>query len=85
MARLITFVPAVVLFLLESYDLLLLLPRIRLLEGRICRDHYLSTNPGLLQSLSGSIDESLCKIAPVQSRLATIRGWQVFFDAIPSK
>ena len=77
-----TAIPAVVLFLLEASDLLLLLPKIRLLENRICLEHYQRNGN---TSFAGGIDESLCKIQPVQARLASIRGWQVFFDAIPSR
>lgn len=79
------FAPAAVLFLLESYDLLLFLPRLRILEARICRDYYTSIGSDLLLAASLMGDESRCKVAQVQSQLAVIRGWQVFFDALPGE
>jgi len=69
----IPYLPAVLLLLSELAELLLVSPRIRLLEAAICRSHY-----GL-----PSVPESQCKIPAVQTRLAHIRGWQVFFEAIP--
>ncbi|OIW27687.1 hypothetical protein CONLIGDRAFT_682713 [Coniochaeta ligniaria NRRL 30616] len=76
------FVAAAVLFLFESHDLLLFLPRLRALEARICHDYYASEPT---KSLGASpVDELACKIPLIQSRLAMLRGWQVFLDAIPT-
>lgn len=69
----IPYLPALLLLLSELAELLLVSPRIRLLESSICRTHY-----GL-----PSVPESQCKIPEVQTRLAYIRGWQVFFEALP--
>lgn len=80
--RVFTLLPAVLLFLSELAELLLVAPRIRLLEASICRLHYAEHDPSLLNQ-DGSVDEALCKITPVQTRLAYIRGWQVFWEAIP--
>ncbi|PGH29195.1 hypothetical protein GX50_08058 [[Emmonsia] crescens] len=52
-------------------------PTIRLLENAICRKHYQHEFP------SGQIDESMCKIEPIQVRLAHIRGLMSFFDSLP--
>ncbi|KAI5855417.1 major facilitator superfamily domain-containing protein [Tricharina praecox] len=69
----IPYLPALLLLLSELSELLLVSPRIRLLESSICRTHY-----GL-----PSVPEAECKIPDVQRRLAYIRGWQVFFEATP--
>ncbi|TGZ76615.1 MFS general substrate transporter [Ascodesmis nigricans] len=74
--------PALLLFLFEFSELLLVSPRIRLLEASICRSHYLATNPSIVPP-TGTIPEELCKLEPIQARLAYIRGWQVFCEAIP--
>jgi hypothetical protein len=78
-----SYLVAVILFLIESADLLLLLPKIRLLEALICHRHYYN-NPSSIPPTS-EIEVKLCKIAPIQSQLAYVRGWQVFWDALPSK
>ncbi|OAX81826.1 hypothetical protein ACJ72_03829 [Emergomyces africanus] len=52
-------------------------PTIRLLENAICNKHYHHELPG------GQIDESMCKIEPIQVRLAHIRGLLSFFDSLP--
>lgn len=77
-----TYLPALLLFLSELAELLLVSPRIRLLEASICRRHYTAHDPAALNP-DGSVDETLCKIAGVQERMAYIRGWQVFWEAIP--
>lgn len=77
-----TYLPAVVLFLSELAELLLVAPRIRLLEASICRSYYNEHDPSSLNP-DGSVDETLCKLKPVQTELAYIRGWQVFWEAIP--
>jgi MFS family permease len=69
----IPYLPALLLLLSELAELLLVSPRIRLLEAAICRTHY-----GL-----PSVPEDQCKIPEVQGRLAYIRGWQVFVEALP--
>jgi MFS family permease len=69
----IPYLPALLLLLSELAELLLVSPRIRLLEAAICRIHYHVP----------SVPEDQCKIPEVQARLAHIRGWQVFFEALP--
>ena len=70
------------LFLAETSDLLLLAPKIRLLESNLCHRYYLSVDPSRIPSNGSAIDESLCKLTPIQAQLASVRGWQVFWDAI---
>ena len=74
-----------ILFLLESADLLLLPPKIRLLEAKLCRKYYESTEPPIVSLAKGDVEEKLCKIPEIQAHLASIRGWQVIWDAIPGK
>lgn len=49
------------------------LPLNRVIERRLCRDYYSSTDPAKLQP-DGSVDESLCKIPEVQQSLGSIQG-----------
>lgn len=83
--RTFPYAPALLFFLSELSELILVSPRIRLLEASICRSHYLAHgNPsGIINPDDGSIDESLCKLPEIQTRLAYIRGWQVFCESIP--
>ena len=72
------FLPAALLLLSELAELVLISPRLRLLEASLCRTHYLAQDPPVHDP-----PEALCKLAAIQTRLAYIRGWQVFFEAIP--
>jgi hypothetical protein len=64
-------------------EYLFLAPKVRLFESVACTKHYLQENPSLVRK-DGSVPEHLCKIDPVQDRVATIIGWQQFFDSIPA-
>lgn len=75
--------PALLLLLSELSEQLLISPRIRLLEASVCRAYYRSHDPSMLDPIDGGIDEQQCKITEVQAQLAHIRGWQVFWEAIP--
>ena len=59
--RTFPYAPALLFFLSELSELILVSPRIRLLEASICRSHYLAHgNPsGIINPDDGSIDESL--------------------------
>ena len=59
-------------------------PYILLYERSICYSHYATTDPSLIPP-QGPIDELLCKIEPVQRELATVRGWEGAFAAIPGR
>jgi hypothetical protein len=58
-------------------------PRTRVYEANICLSHYRQNDPTAIGP-DGTVSEKLCKIDPVQQRMATIFGWQEMFDAIPS-
>ncbi|KAH8655476.1 putative MFS transporter [Xylariales sp. PMI_506] len=50
-------------------------PTVQLYEDMVCRHYY--------QAPLGVNDGQLCKIPAVQSEVASIFGWQAFFDGIP--
>lgn len=58
-------------------------PRVRLFESVICTGHYLQVDPSLVDR-DGAVPEHLCKVNPVQDKLASILGWQSFIDSIPA-
>ncbi|EMT63166.1 hypothetical protein FOC4_g10013381 [Fusarium odoratissimum] len=58
-------------------------PRVRLFESVACTRYYLRHDPSLVDR-AGSVPERLCKIDPVQDKVASVVGWQYFFDAIPA-
>ncbi|GAM82473.1 hypothetical protein ANO11243_004530 [Dothideomycetidae sp. 11243] len=66
-------------------------PFTRVYEGIACYQYWEVHDPSKLSldrahvgpGAVGGIDESLCKIPPVQSEVATLRGWQLSFDNIP--
>ncbi|GAB1317458.1 hypothetical protein MFIFM68171_07668 [Madurella fahalii] len=49
------------------------LPVSRVVEGRLCRDHYQAHDPSALRP-DGSVPEELCKVDDVQQRLGRIQG-----------
>ncbi|KAH9900452.1 major facilitator superfamily domain-containing protein [Xylariomycetidae sp. FL2044] len=63
---------------------LYLAPRIRILESVICQRHYAHTPDQLAGGGDQSIPEHLCKVNAVQDQLASLVGWQFFFDSIPA-
>ncbi|KAM0349700.1 hypothetical protein ACHAPU_003529 [Fusarium lateritium] len=58
-------------------------PRVRLFESVACTRHYLRHDPSLVDR-DGSVPERLCKIDSIQDKVASVVGWQYFFDAIPA-
>ncbi|KAI1304371.1 major facilitator superfamily domain-containing protein [Xylaria venustula] len=58
-------------------------PRVRLFEAVSCTRYYLQHDPSVVRP-DGSVPESLCKVNPVQDEVASILGWQLFFDSIPA-
>jgi hypothetical protein len=61
---------------------LLEVPRVRLFEKIICRDHYLRGEHAM-SALKLAAEETLCKIPEIQSELATVLGYKCAFDSIP--
>ncbi|KAI1148904.1 major facilitator superfamily domain-containing protein [Nemania diffusa] len=58
-------------------------PRVRLFESVSCTRYYLEHDPSVIRP-DGSVPESLCKVNPVQDEVASVLGWQLFFDSIPA-
>ncbi|TAQ85799.1 hypothetical protein B7494_g5856 [Chlorociboria aeruginascens] len=70
------------LFLVEMYDFITIAPLVALFERSICRSYYVLHSPEVIRP-DGSIEESLCKINPIQAELAVLRGWKLAFDTLP--
>lgn len=67
-------------FMLEMSNSILTVPLLSLFERSVCAVYYDRHNLTLFAN--GAIDESQCKIQPIQSELARIRGWKAFFDTL---
>lgn len=67
--------------------MLLDVPLVRLLERAACQDYYLkhpqlsSPSSNAVTLFSNTIDETRCKLVPIQSRVATLLGGKAAFDA----
>lgn len=79
--------------LLVSFgDQLLESPQTRVQEAVICYQYYEKVDPSKIRlsrgeigpGAIGGVDELWCKAGKVQSDLALLRGWQLFYDGIPS-
>ena len=68
-------------FLVEFSNSLLTVPVLSLLENAVCETYYRAHDQNVFH-VSGSNNETLCKIAPVQAEVATLRGWKAFFETI---
>ena len=58
-------------------------PKTRLFESIFCSHFYRDHDPSFIGQ-DGTVPERFCKIEPVQSDVAMLKGWQVFLDNIPS-
>ena len=56
--------------------------RIYLFEQAQCLVHYKNVDPSKIHT-NFRIDEALCKVSPIQSRLATINGIDAFLFCLP--
>ncbi|KAJ9498436.1 hypothetical protein H2202_006123 [Exophiala xenobiotica] len=59
-------------------------PRVRLFESVVCTRYYVYEDPSLVHRHGHHVPEHLCKVNPVQDELASVLGWQLFFDSIPA-
>lgn len=57
-------------------------PKTRVFESNLCLHYYETHDPSKIGP-DGAVPEKLCKIDPVQQKMAMIFGWQDTFDAIP--
>ncbi|KAI1360575.1 major facilitator superfamily domain-containing protein [Xylaria arbuscula] len=67
----------------ETGEFLFMAPRVRLFESVSCERYYLEHDPSVIRP-DGSVPEYKCKINPVQDEVASVLGWQLFFDSIPA-
>jgi hypothetical protein len=58
-----------------------LAPMTAIMESIICENHYQQASR-MSRNHSQAWSDSSCKIEPVQSELAKIRGWQQLFDCL---
>ena len=70
-------------FLVEVGDYMMRAPFLRILEDIVCRNFYESTAP-FGSHVTLPIPEDECKIAPVQARVAMIKGWDSALSCIPA-
>ncbi|KAN0070855.1 major facilitator superfamily domain containing protein [Elaphomyces granulatus] len=59
--------------LLELEESMQSVPTVRLYESAVCQQYY-----------KDKVSEDKCKIRKIQQTLAHVRGWQGFFDALPT-
>ncbi|KAF4992922.1 hypothetical protein FGRMN_6866 [Fusarium graminum] len=57
-------------------------PKLRMLELDLCRNHYAATDPTAI-GRDGSVPEHFCKIQEIQSALTTMRGIIGMIEGIP--
>jgi MFS family permease len=62
-------------------DVLKYISSVRLVELGICREHYLQSDPSVIDD-HGNIPENLCKSGDVQQRLAHLRGYLAALESI---
>lgn len=73
----------VLLILLNGGNTVQEAPKTRLFESIFCSHFYREHDPSFIGP-DGTVLERFCKIEPVQSDVAMLKGWQVFLDNIPS-
>ncbi|KAG8627406.1 hypothetical protein KVT40_004889 [Elsinoe batatas] len=67
-------------------------PMKRIFESIYCYEYWEEHDPSKLlvgrdligPGAVGGVDEKWCKVAAVQSQVATLGGWQIFFDGMPA-
>ncbi|KAF2479253.1 major facilitator superfamily domain-containing protein [Neohortaea acidophila] len=82
----------VVILLASCGDQLMESPQTRIFESVICYRYYEATDPSKLlvgreavgPGAIGGVAEMWCKVSPVQSKVASLRGWQFTLEGIPS-
>ncbi|ORY56601.1 major facilitator superfamily domain-containing protein [Pseudomassariella vexata] len=68
-------------FLTQMYDQVRIVPEIALFERSICLSYYSAHDPSVIGP-GQLVPEFLCKIPPVQQKLAHLRGWKAFYDGL---
>lgn len=70
--------------LMTTGNNLMLIPINRIFEISICRTYYQAHGLSHITA-DGYIDEQLCKIQPIQSKLVSLVGWDNFLYEVPCK
>ena len=73
----------ILVILLNGGNIVQEAPKTRLFESIFCSHFYRGHDPSFIGK-DGTVPERFCKIEPVQSDVAMLKGWQVFLDNIPS-
>ena len=63
------------MFTLVVSGMMIMMPVFRIIEDAVCRAHY-ATPPG------ETVDERLCKVDEVKSRLAYLGGWAALVNSV---
>lgn len=72
-----------ILYLLFRFaHFLLEVPTVRMIENALCHQHVESSSVPSVPA-AAAFDESMCKGAAVQDKLANILGWKLSLDALP--
>jgi len=64
---------AIFIFIIDFPTLMRVAPFLRLFELGVCREYYRAVDPSVIAP-NGDIDEGLCKLDPIESRMAALRG-----------
>ncbi|KAJ5613356.1 Major facilitator superfamily domain general substrate transporter [Penicillium lagena] len=56
-------------------------PMVRIFEAIACRQYYGEVDPSKIGA-NGQVPEKLCKLPDIQSELAAVKGYHVFFDGL---
>ncbi|KAJ5668671.1 hypothetical protein N7462_009741 [Penicillium macrosclerotiorum] len=58
-------------------------PMVRIMESIACGQYYSQADPSKIGA-NGQVPEELCKLAEIQSELAAVKGYHMFFDGLLS-
>jgi hypothetical protein len=73
-----------ILAAVDSGILEIVVPLTRVFEGIVCHNYFVIHDPGVIVP-GADLPEEMCKIEPVQSQLAFIRGYEGLFMTVPSE
>ena len=74
----------VIIVLVDIGGYLTMAPLQRILESIICRTYYREHDPSKI-GWDDQVEEKLCKVTPVASQVAKLRGWLDMMEALPSE
>ena len=71
-----------IVFAVDVAAFMVIAPVQRIWESILCRDYYQEHDPSRI-GWDGNVEESLCKIPPIQKPLAKLRGWSSTVEVLP--